>query len=117
MGRFLICIGFLSFCLYSYVDAQNEVTKRRLEIPVIAKEIDLLKQTSTCLQYEIDLFESPEHLMELMQRSEYAYLKQPLLKEILVMQEAPALERALEANEEKLAALPRFGVRSVGAKH
>ena len=113
--RLLICIGALGVCLYGYIDTQNEVTRRRLEIPLVAKEIKELKHANTCLQYEIDLFESPEHLMELASRAEFAYLKQPLLKEILVLQEAPSLRESSEILAMKTAESPRLRL-AIGAK-
>lgn len=97
--RILICIGVFGGFLFSYVDVQNAVTKRRLEIPVVAREIKELKEANTRLQFEIDLFESPQHLMELARHSEYSDLKQPMLKEILSMQEGLALEVASEESE------------------
>ena len=90
--RILVCIGVFGVFLYSYVDKQNAVTRRRLEIPVLAKEIKDLKEVNTRLQFEIDLFESPEHLMELARHSEYSGLKQPMLKDILSMKEGLALQ-------------------------
>ena len=44
------------------------------------------------LQYEIDLFESPQHLMELARRSEFSHLKHPTAREIVQLQEAVALQ-------------------------
>lgn len=112
--RLLICIGALGVCLYGYIDKQNEVTWRRLEIPLVAKENKEIMHANTCLQYEIDLFESPEHLMELASRAEFAYLKQPLLKEILVLQEAPSLRGSSEILEIKTADSPRLRL-AIGA--
>lgn len=113
--RVLICIGAFGISLYSYIDKQNAVTKRRLAIPVVAKEIKDLKESNTRLQYEIDLFESPEHLMELARHSEYSHLKQPLLKEIITMQEGLALEVTSEDKEEKTALRPKLKF-AIGAK-
>jgi hypothetical protein len=113
--RVLVCIGAFGISLYSYIDKQNAVTKRRLDIPVIAKEIKDLKEMNTRLQYEIDLFESPEHLMELARHSEYSHLKQPLLKEVLTMQEGLALEVSSEDKEEKTAIRPKLKF-AIGAK-
>lgn len=89
--RVLLCIGVVGLCLYSYVDTQNEVTKLRLEIPVLAKDIKDLKEKKTQLQYEIDLFESPEHLIEMARMSEFSHLKYPISKEILMVREGIAL--------------------------
>jgi hypothetical protein len=84
--RSLLCVAVAGFLLYSYLHHQNEVTRKRLAIPMLLTEIKNLKEINTSLQYEIDLFESPEHLMELASHSEYSHLKQPLLKEILALQ-------------------------------
>ncbi len=102
LTRMLICIGVCGVFLYSYVDKQNAVTRRRLDIPVLAKEIKDLKEENTRLQYEIDLFESPERLMELARHTEFAHLKQPMLKEIITLQEGLALQIASDEKEEKV---------------
>ena len=100
--RILVCIGAFGIFLYAYIDKQNAVTKRRLTIPVVAKEIKDLKEANTRLQYEIDLFESPEHLMQLARHSEYSHLKQPLLKEILTLPEGLALQVVSDEQEQKM---------------
>ena len=114
--RILICIGACGVFLYSYIDKQNAVTRRRLEIPVLAKEIKDLKEENTRLQYEIDLFESPEHLMELARHSEYSHLKHPMLKEIITMQEGLALQVSSDEKKEPAAARPKLKF-AIGAKH
>lgn len=113
--RILICIGVFGFFLYSYIDKQNAITQRRLQIPVIAKEIKDLKEANTRLHYEIDLFESPEHLMELARQSEYSHLKQPMLKEVITMAEGLALQVSSEDQEEKAAVRPKVKF-AIGAK-
>jgi hypothetical protein len=101
LTRILMCISAFGVSLYAYVNKQNEVTRRRLAIPVVAKEIKDLKEINTHLQYEIDLFESPEHLMQLASHSEYSHLRHPLVREILTMPEALALEVSSEEKEER----------------
>jgi cell division protein FtsL len=113
--RILICIAACSFSLYSYVDKQNAVTKRRLEIPVLAKEIKDIKEENTRLQYEIELFESPEHLMELARHSEFSHLKHPMLKEITTMQEGLALQVSSEEKKDFAAFRPKLKF-AIGAK-
>ncbi len=90
--RVLICIGVFGFFLYSYIDKQNEITQRRLQIPVIAKQIEDLKEANIGLRYDIDLFESPEHLIQLARQPEYSHMKQPMFKEILAMPEGLAVQ-------------------------
>ncbi len=113
--RILICIGTFGFFLYSYIDKQNAITRLRLQIPVIAKEIKDIKEENTRLHYEIDLFESPEHLMEIARQSEYSHLKQPMLKEVLTMAEGLALQVSSENEEEKTAVRPKWKF-AIGAK-
>jgi len=91
LTRILVCIFGFGICLYSYVDKQNEVTRLRLEIPYIANQIKDIRQENTRLQYEIDQFENPQHLMELARHSEYSNLKQPFVREIVTVQEGLAL--------------------------
>lgn len=113
--RILICIGASGVFLYSYVDKQNHVTRRRLEIPVLAKKIKDLNEQNTRLQYEIDLFESPEHLMELARHSEFSHLKHPMLKEILTMQEGLALQVFSEEKKDTASVRPKLKF-AIGAK-
>lgn len=104
--RILICIGSCGGFLYSYIDKQNAVTQRRLEIPVLAKEIKDLEEENTHLQFEIDLFESPEHLMQLARHNEFSHLKHPMFKEILTLQEGLALQVSSDETEKRVSARP-----------
>ena len=92
LARALLCVLVGAGCLYAYIDTHNEVTRRRLMIPVLAHEIKEIREHAIALRYEIDRFESPAHLMELASRSEYAHLKHPFLQDILAFQEARPLE-------------------------
>ncbi len=100
--RLLVCIFILGLLVYSYINEQNAVTRYRLDIPKLAKEIRDLKESSTQLQYEIDLFESPQHLIELARHSEFSHLKHPMLKEIVSMSEGLALQISSEERDESV---------------
>jgi cell division protein FtsB len=89
--RVLICIFVFGLCLYSYIDKQNELTQLRISIPTIVKEIKEIREENTRIQYEINQFESPQHLMELAREQAYKHLKHPLAKEILTLNEGNAL--------------------------
>lgn len=114
LTRILICIGVGGGFLYSYIDKQNALTKRRLQIPVLAKEIKDLKEENTRLQYQIDLFESPEHLLQLARSHEFSHLKQPMFKEILTLQEGLALQISSDptVGQDPLRSQPKFAVRA-----
>lgn len=104
MTRLLICIFAFCLCLYAYIDKQNRVTELRLKIPEITKEIRAVAEENCRMQYQIDQFENPQHLMELAARPEYNHLKHPLVKEVVTMKESVALQ--LPAIEETHAAAP-----------
>lgn len=83
-----ICLSVFGFCLYSYLNTQNQLTRLKICLPEVEKEIKLIQEENRRLAYELDQFENPAHLIELAHRPEYAHLKHPLLKEILTVPEA-----------------------------
>lgn len=90
--RIFICIFALSFLLYRTLDQHNQLTRLRFSLPKLAKEIKLIREENKRLFYQMEHFESPEHLLELARQETYAHLKQPLLKEILHCAEGMALQ-------------------------
>ena len=86
--RLGICLSVFGFCLYSYLDTQNQVTHLKIQLPEVEKEIKLIQEENRRLGFEIDQFENPTHLIELAHYPEYSHLKHPLLKEILTVPEA-----------------------------
>jgi hypothetical protein len=113
MCRILICICALAISLYAYIDKQNALTRLRLQIPLLAKELKDLTEENTRLQYEIDLFESPQHLMQLASHSEFSHLKHPLTKQIITLSEGLALQAPVEDSREFVKSRP---VLVLGAK-
>ncbi len=113
--RLLICIGCLSILVYSYINEQNAMTRLQLDIPKVAKEIRDLQEENTRLQYEIDLFESPAHLIELSRHTEFAHLKHPMLKDIVSLQEALALQPSSLESGASVKLLPRLTL-AIGVK-
>lgn len=79
--RFFVCIFAIGVSLIAYIDKQNEVTELRLAIPVLAKDVRSIQEENIRLKYEIESFESPIHLMELMRKPEFGHLKYPYLTE------------------------------------
>lgn len=86
-----LCLTVFGLCLYSYLNAQNELTQLKIRLPKVEKEIQLIREDNRRLAYEVDRFESPSHLIELAHRPEYGHLRHPLLKEILTVPEAFAI--------------------------
>lgn len=86
--RLLICISFAGLVLYKYIDKLNDLTELRLSIPILAREVKDIHERNLELQYAIDCFESPLHLMELARKPEFGHLKYPSISEILLLPEA-----------------------------
>jgi hypothetical protein len=92
IGKITLSLLMLSVFLYSYVDKQNDLTRLKIELPKIAHEVMCLNEENKKLQYAIDQFENPLHLMELARSSEYAHLKHPYVKDVLKVQEGLAIK-------------------------
>ncbi len=75
MIRIFICIVVFGAVLYAFIDKQNKITKLRMEIPVLASQLQSIEQENTRLRYEIDKLESPERLLEVSKHPEYRHLK------------------------------------------
>ena len=82
----LVCAFSCGGALYAYVRQQNDLTKVRIELPKLSREVRQLEELNSRLRYEIERFENPKHLMELAKRPEFSHLKHPLINEISVLQ-------------------------------
>ncbi len=81
------CLAVLGACVYSYLDAQNDLTHLKIRLPEVEKQLQLVLEENRRLSYEVDQFENPSHLIELAHHPEFSHLKHPLLKEILIVPE------------------------------
>lgn len=82
--RLSICLCLLIILLFSYVHKHNSLTKLRLSIPKVKREIRELQEENIALMFELEQFEGPIHLMELARRPEFSHLKNPLVKDVLL---------------------------------
>lgn len=85
--RICLCLTFTGIALYAYIEGQNEITELRKNIPQISAELKTIREENATLQYEIDRFESPIHLMELARKPEFGHLKYPSLDKVIVLPE------------------------------
>ncbi len=97
--RIFICILAAGLTLFGYIEKQNELTELRLAIPSLAKEVKSLQEENIRLTYEIEHFESPIHLMELMRKPEFSRViaQQGSRQEILAACEA--VDRGIRIGE------------------
>ncbi len=90
--RFVVCLFFFCLCLYFYLDRQNRLTRLKIELPQLIKEVEAIQNENQRLRYEIDRFENPSHLLELAQKAEFSHLKHPHIGDILTVAEGMALQ-------------------------
>lgn len=82
--RILLCICMAGVAIYTYIYKQNELTELRMAIPSLAKEVRSIQEENNRLKYEIDQFESPIHLMELLRMPEFSGLKYGYSKDVVI---------------------------------
>lgn len=85
--KVFICIFITAFTLYAYIDKQNELTELRLVIPALVKKVKNIQEENNQLKYEIECFENPVHLMELLRKPEFGHLHFTFIKDVLVLPE------------------------------
>jgi len=83
--RVILCILAASLTLFTYIEKQNALTELRLAIPSLAKAVKGIQEENVRLTYEIERFESPLHLMELMRKPEFSHLKYPYLTDVIFL--------------------------------
>jgi len=83
--RITFCIFVVGLALFVYIDHLNRLTELRLAIPAITKETKGILEENTRLKYEIERFESPIHLMELLRKPEFSHLKYPYVRDVVVL--------------------------------
>lgn len=110
-----LCLLVLGSCLFSYLEKQNQLTELRIYVPKLVKEIRLIQEENVSLKYQIQKFESPEHLMQLASDAKFSHLKYPFSKEVLVLQEASRLQLPSDKEIEQFAPKIKHTL-AVGAK-
>ncbi len=85
--KMFICLFSMGGCLYAYLEEQNEVTKLRMEIPKLGQDLKEISEENMRLRFEIESFENPKHLMELVLQHEYSHLKHPVVSDIVMVKQ------------------------------
>lgn len=81
--RIFVCIFSFGFFLFLYLNGQIELTRLRLKVPAVAKDVKIIQEENIRMRYAIDQFESPENLLDLARNPEFSHLKQPNQSEII----------------------------------
>lgn len=114
--RFLVCMFFFGFSVFSYIDKQNALTELKMQLPQIDKELRAIQEENVRLQYEIDQFENPEHLMQLARDEKFAHLKYPFANEVVTLPEALAIKVRAPLEEEEAFPKPKVSIAIGAAK-
>ena len=89
--KILICLFAFAMSLYFYIEKQNEITSLKIEMPKIAKQVEALNEEIKKIQYDVEMFENPAYLMQLIRQPEFGHLKHPFVEEVLTMPQGIAL--------------------------
>lgn len=84
--RVAICLCCMSFVVYIYIDQQNTLTELRRLIPKLEKQSRRVNEDNVSLQYEIDQFREPRHLLELARKPQYRHLRFPSSDEVIIVE-------------------------------
>ena len=87
MLKILTCIVCGGGCLYCHLNQQNGLTQLKMDCSLREAELDQIQEENRRLAYDIEQFESPNHLFELARRPEFSHLKHPALQEIMTVPE------------------------------
>lgn len=107
LGKILICTVSFSAALCAYLHARNDVTKLMIELPRVSKELTLIQEQNTILQYKVEKFENPAFLLNLLKTEQYASLISQ--KDV----EKIALERHNDVKEEQTKVIKGFSGKTL----
>ncbi len=113
--QILCCLTVFTFYLYHIIQKQNQINYLSLNLPKIVKELKTLEEENMRLRFQVNSFQSPDHLMQLVKEEQYTHLKMPLLKEVFTFQEGLALNQDQDIYKDQ--SLPREPVLAVGVYH
>ena len=106
------CLLFFGLCLYSYLDMQNALTRLRIEVPKLARILRHVQEENIRLQYAIEEYENPEHLMQLAREGASGRLKFPLVKEVVTLKQGLAIANPSPQKLDLLTANARIALAS-----
>jgi hypothetical protein len=83
ISRLFFCVLIVGAALYAYVHKHNALIEMRIRLPLLSRELQAIEEENVRLQFAIEKFENPLHLMEIAREPQYAYLKHPLITDII----------------------------------
>jgi hypothetical protein len=86
--KLLTCLLAVGLTLYAMIAQRNGLTELRVAIPALNAEVKAILEENLQLEYQIESFENPVHLLELARKPEFGHLKYPSTDEVIVLPEA-----------------------------
>jgi hypothetical protein len=83
--KIFICLAGAGIALYASVSEQNALMALRRAVPPLSKEVKAIQEDNQRLQYIVDNFENPIHLIEMSRQPEYGHLKYPYTEDIVIL--------------------------------
>lgn len=80
-----IALVWCALLAFFILDQQVSLARLRVKIPLVEKQVDELHEENMQLLYDIERFESPEHLMELAQQPRFSHLHYPSTDEVIIL--------------------------------
>lgn len=115
--RLLCCLLILSVYFYLVIQKQNSVNYLSLQIPKLNKDLKTLEEENLKLQFEIDCFESPDHLMQLVKKEGFTHLRYPVVKDVVTVAEGVALHMDRQDTQKTFRRFKTEPVLAVGANY
>lgn len=82
----LFGIGAVSYFLYLYIDAHNEVLTWQRRLPLLSEEVRRLQEENLRLRSEAAEAWTPQRLWKLARRPEFGYLQFPQSSEVIIIE-------------------------------
>lgn len=84
--RLFVCIAICGITLYAYIDKHNALITLQMGVPMLEKELQLALEENVRLQFAVEKFENPQHLMELLRKPEYGHLSQSHSQNLIIIE-------------------------------
>lgn len=85
LARFALGSAFIGSALFYYLETQNELSTLKMAMPLLAKEIEEIGAHNQRLRFEVECFENPLHLMQLLDQPQFSHMRFPLETEVLAI--------------------------------
>jgi hypothetical protein len=84
---FFVCIFITALLVALYTSRHNHLTELRIQARTLEKQVKMEEATKKQLELTLAQFFSPIRLEEIARKAQYAYLRPPIEKDIVTIEE------------------------------